>query len=67
MRSAWVGNAQGYRSLNGAFRPIPGQGTMASTSQEVIMDPWKAQIILALIEAARPIVEMIVKRMLGGG
>ena len=65
MRSAWVGNAQGYRSLNGAFRPIPGQGTMASTSQEVIMDPWKAQIILALIEAAHSLLELVLKELLG--
>jgi hypothetical protein len=31
------------------------------------MDPWKAQIILALIEAARSIAEMVVKWLLGGG
>jgi hypothetical protein len=29
-RPITVDNAQGCRSLNGAFRPIPGQGTMAS-------------------------------------
>jgi hypothetical protein len=31
------------------------------------MDPWKAQIILALIEAGRSIVEMVVKWWLGIG
>jgi hypothetical protein len=31
------------------------------------MDPWKAQIILALIDAGRPVIEMIVKWLLGLG
>jgi hypothetical protein len=56
---------QGCHSLNGAFRSIPEPGTMASPLQEVIMDPWKAQIILALIEAAHSLLELVLKELLG--
>jgi hypothetical protein len=38
---------------------------MASPLQEVIMDPWKAQIILALIEAAHSLLELVLKELLG--
>jgi hypothetical protein len=31
------------------------------------MDQWKLELILALIEAARPILEMMVKWLLGIG
>ena len=48
-----------------------GRGRWPSSPMEAVMsyviDQWKLELILALIEATRPILEMVVKWLLGIG
>ena len=62
---------QGYRPLTVHSAQSWGRGRWPSSPMEAemsyVINQWKLELILALIEATRPILEMVVKWLLGIG